>query len=142
MRLDLENYEQQGNETPAIFLLTYGNLAMRKARATFSTNFFGVAGYKILEGSGYVTAAEGISEALNSKARVIVFCSSDEEYAEIPGLCAKIKEKAPHALLVVAGYPAELLDQLNQAGVDDYIHMRTNALESLTRFHEKVLTSE
>ncbi|MDE6271265.1 MAG: acyl-CoA mutase large subunit family protein, partial [Muribaculaceae bacterium] len=34
---------------PKVFMLTIGNLAMRLARAQFSTNFFGCAGYEIID---------------------------------------------------------------------------------------------
>ena len=35
----------------------------------------------------------------------------------------------PKTRVVVAGYPKELLEQLDAAGVDHYIHLRTNLLE-------------
>ncbi len=138
LRLAVENHEQKGFNTPSVFLMTYGNLAMRKARATFSTNFFGVAGYHIAEGDGYKQAAAGIDDALACKAQIIVFCSSDEEYAELPAIAKTIKETSPDTILAVAGNPTELLDQLKEAGIDNFIHMRTNALETLTWYHDKL----
>ena len=136
LRLAVENHERKGFDTPKVFLLTYGNLAMRKARAGFSTNFFGVAGYAIKEGAGYKDAAAGVKDALQYKANIVVLCSSDEEYAGLYEAIAQIKQADPKTQVVVAGNPAGLIEQLNEAGVDHYIHLRTNALEALTRFNE------
>jgi methylmalonyl-CoA mutase len=43
---------ERSGKRPKVFLLTYGNLTMRKARAGFATNFFGVAGYEIIDNPG------------------------------------------------------------------------------------------
>ncbi len=136
LRLAVENHERKGFEAPRVFLLTYGNLGMRKARAGFSANFFGVAGYQVKEGAGYKEPEAGVQAALDHKAHIVVLCSSDEEYAELTGAVAQIKKAAPKTQVVVAGNPTELIDSLNQAGVDQYIHLRTNALEALSRFNE------
>ncbi|MDE6249222.1 MAG: acyl-CoA mutase large subunit family protein, partial [Paramuribaculum sp.] len=66
---------------PKVFMLTIGNLAMRLARAQFSTNFFGCAGYEIIDNLGFETVQEGIAAALEKKADVIVHSSSDDENA-------------------------------------------------------------
>ena len=63
---------------PKVFLLTYGNLTMRKARSGFATNFFGVAGYEIIDNPGFATPEEGAKAALESNADVVVLCSSDD----------------------------------------------------------------
>ena len=39
---------------PKVFMLTIGNLAMRLARAQFSANFFGCAGYEIIDNLGLI----------------------------------------------------------------------------------------
>ncbi len=136
LRMSVENHETKGFSIPKVYLFTYGNLAMRKARATFATNFFGCAGYQVHEAPAVNNMEEGIQKALESKAEIIVFCSSDEEYAEIIPAATTIKEKLPHTQVVVAGNPKEIMEQLNEAGVGHYIHMRTNALESLQRFND------
>jgi methylmalonyl-CoA mutase len=138
LRLAVEHHESRGLDTPKVFLLTYGNLAMRKARAGFSNNFFGVAGYEVTEGAGYADAAVALQDALASGAHIVVLCSSDEEYAGLTGLVADIKQQSPATLVVVAGNPATLPEQIKQTAVDRYIHLRTNALEALTWFNEKL----
>ncbi|TVQ84904.1 MAG: methylmalonyl-CoA mutase small subunit, partial [Bacteroidetes bacterium] len=94
LRMSVENHETKGFSIPKVYLFTYGNLAMRKARATFATNFFGCAGYQIQEAPAIKNIEDGIEKALESKAEIIVFCSSDEEYTEMITAAKAIKEKA------------------------------------------------
>ncbi|MDE5656096.1 MAG: acyl-CoA mutase large subunit family protein, partial [Muribaculaceae bacterium] len=57
---------------PKVFMLTIGNLAMRLARAQFSTNFFGCAGYEIIDNLGFNTVQEGVDAALAKESDIIV----------------------------------------------------------------------
>ena len=133
LRLATEVYVGEGNACPKVFLLTIGNPAMRKARASFSTGFFGVAGFEVIDNPGFATVEEGVKAALAANANVVVICSSDEEYADVaPAIAKKIKNVNDQIIVVVAGYPKELIDSLKVAGVDDFIHVRTNVLEFLS----------
>ena len=135
LRLSTESYEKEGHKIPSVFLFTIGNLAMRKARATFATNFFGCAGYKIIDNPGFKEVNEGVAAALKSKAEIIVFCSSDDEYATlVPEACNKLKMEKSDAYLVVAGNPTAIVEQLQQAGVTDFIHVRSNVLATLEKY--------
>lgn len=120
---------------PKVFLLTYGNLAMRKARSGFATNFFGVAGYEIIDNAGFKSAEEGVKAALDAKADIVVLCSSDDEYAEITeAACKGLKGKVKS--IVLAGYPKEMVETYSAQGIDEFIHVKTNVLDSLTRFQK------
>ena len=77
LRLEVEN----SGKRPGVFLFAIGNPSLRKARAQFSSDFFGCAGYNIFTHPGFKTVEEGVNEALNSKADIVVICSSDDEYA-------------------------------------------------------------
>ena len=121
---------------PKVFMLTIGNLAMRLARAQFSTNFFGCAGYEIIDNLGFKTVQEGVDAALANNADVIVLCSSDDEYAELAPEAFKYLDG--RAQFVVAGAPA-CMDDLKAAGITDFIHVRVNVLETLQAFNAKLL---
>lgn len=139
LRLATEQFVADGNKKPAVFLFNTGNLAMRKARAMFTSNFFGCAGYEILDNTGFKSVDEGVKAALGTKAEIIVICSSDEEYASlVPEIAQKLKTGNKELILVVAGYPKEILDILKQAGVDEFIHVRSNLLQTLESFQEKL----
>ena len=126
---------EQSGKRPKVFLLTYGNLAMRRARSGFATNFLGVAGYEIVDNNGFATAEEGVKAALEQKADIVVLCSSDDEYAEITETaCNLLKGKVKS--IVLAGFPKEMVETYKGYGINEFIHVKTNVLESLTSFQK------
>lgn len=139
IRLETEKYAKN-NHRPSVFLLKLGNLAMRQARAGFITNFFGCAGYQIVEPAGFASVEEGVNAAAESKADIVVVCSSDEEYATLGVEAAKqCKAKFPNTPFLVAGNPTECIEALKEAGTDDFIHVRVNILESLKKYNQMLL---
>lgn len=121
---------------PKVFMLTIGNLAMRLARAQFSTNFFGCAGYEIIDNLGFDTVEAGVDAALAKEADVIVLCSSDDEYATLAPEAYKYLNG--RAEFVVAGAPA-CTDELKAAGIKDFVHVRCNVLDTLRDFNNRLL---
>lgn len=121
---------------PKVFMLTIGNLAMRLARAQFSTNFFGCAGYEIIDNLGFDTVEQGVDAALAAGANVVVLCSSDEEYATLAP--EAYKYLAGRAEFVVAGAP-ECMDDLKAQGINDYVHVRCNVLDVLRDFNKRLI---
>ena len=121
---------------PKAFMLTIGNLAMRLARAQFSANFFGCAGYEIIDNIGFNTVAEGIQAAMDKGAEIVVLCSSDDEYAELAPEAFRLLDG--RAEFVVAGAPA-CTDDLKALGINNFIHVKSNVLETLRGFNERLL---
>ena len=120
---------------PKVFLLTYGDISMRRARASFSANFFGCAGYQIFNNPGFDTVKKGVKAALESHSHIVVICSSDEEYPTLaPQVNEYIKDKA---LIVVAGAPL-CMEDLKTKGIKYFIHLKSNVLETLQMFHQKL----
>jgi methylmalonyl-CoA mutase len=138
VRLATENAVARGKKKPSVFLLTIGNPVMRKARAAFATNFFGCAGYQIIDNADFKVVEKGVKAALDSGAEIIVLCSSDEEYATIgPDACTGIKSQNKEVMIFVAGYPKEIITLLKSSGADDFIHTGTNVLEFLVNLQKK-----
>ena len=131
LRLATEKAEKQ----PIAFMLTIGNLAMRQARAQFSCNFLAGAGYKVMDNLGFKTVEEGVDAALEAKADIVVICSSDDEYAEyaIPAF----KYLDGRAMFVVAGAPA-CSEDLKAAGIENFINVKSNQLETLRAYNAKL----
>lgn len=121
---------------PKVFMLTIGNLAMRLARAQFSSNFFGCAGYEIIDNIGFETVAEGVEAAFKANADVVVLCSSDDEYADLAPEAFKLIDGK--AQFVVAGAPA-CTEELQAIGINNFINVRSNVLETLQAFNAKLL---
>lgn len=127
---------EASGKRPKAFMLTIGNLAMRQARAQFSCNFLACAGYEVVDNLGFATVEEGIDAAMAAKADIVVLCSSDDEYAEyaIPAF----KALNGRAMFIVAGAPA-CMDELKAAGIENFIHVRVNVLETLKEYNAKLL---
>ena len=126
---------EASGKRPKVFMLTIGNLAMRQARAQFSGNFFGCAGYEIIDNLGFKTIEEGVQAAFSKNADIIVLCSSDDEYAELAP--AAFKAVDGKAIFVVAGAP-ECMEDLKAQGIENFIHVRCNVLETLKDFNGKL----
>jgi methylmalonyl-CoA mutase len=131
LRLNTENHP---DKKPLVFMLTSGNLNMRRARAMFAANFFACAGFEIIDNIGFDSPEEGSRAAIDAGADIVVLCSSDEEY---PSLAAKVLPLLKDRCIpVVAGHPKEELEILKQNGIEHFIHMRSNVLEVLQHFQQ------
>ena len=131
LRLQTEN----SGRRPKAFMLTIGNLAMRQARAQFSCNFLACAGYEVIDNLGFATVEEGVEAAMKANADIVVLCSSDDEYAELA--VPAFQALNGRAMFIVAGAPA-CMEDLKAAGIENFIHVRCNVLETLKEYNAKL----
>jgi len=128
IRLKTEAHIRERGKRPKVLLLERGDLTMRQARSQFSQNFFGCAGFEIRISHDYQ----------DSDADLIVLCSSDPEYLTLAEeVCPKVKQP-----VIVAGDPKAQLDQLKAAGVQGFIHIRTDAIAVLTEWQDRLGVGE
>lgn len=125
----------KSGKQPVAFMVTYGNLAMCRARAQFASNFFAVAGFKVVDNNRFASPEEGVKAALEAKADIIVACSSDDEYAESVPVIADLTGNK--AIVVVAGDPA-CKDELVAKGIENFISVKSNLLETLKGYQAKL----
>ena len=94
------------------------------------------AGFEVVDNLGFETVEAGVEAAMAAKADIVVICSSDDEYAEyaIPAF----KALDGRAMFIVAGAPA-CMDELKAAGIENFIHVRVNVLDTLKEFNAKLL---
>jgi methylmalonyl-CoA mutase len=109
---------------PKVLLLKRGDLRMRMARANFCSNFFGCAGFDLVESEQYA----------GSDADLIVLCSSDPEYTALAQeVCPRVSVP-----VLVAGNPKDHIDALQAAGVQGFIHLGSDAVETLTDWQTRL----
>lgn len=109
---------------PQVLLLKRGDVRMRMARANFSFNFLGCAGFDIVESE----------EFAGSGADLMVLCSSDAEYLAIAReVCPAVKVP-----VIVAGNPKDQIEALQAAGVQGFIHMGSDAVAVLTEWQDRL----
>lgn len=120
---------------PVAFMLTFGNLAMCRARAQFASNFFACAGFATMDNNRFSTIEEGVKAALDVKADIVIACSSDDEYTEaVPKIAELIGNKA---IVVVAGDPASKAE-LESKGITHFINVKSNVLETLRGYQTEL----
>ncbi len=118
---------------PKVFMLTLGGLAMRRARAQFSCNFFAVAGFEVIDNIGFKTIDEGLKAALEAKSDIVVICSSDEDYQTLaPEAFEKLGNET---IFVVAGEPA-CKPELESKGIKNFISTKSNILDTLVEYQK------
>lgn len=131
MRLETDRSGKQ----PTVFMLTCGTLGMARARSQFSGNFFGCAGFKIVDNNFFSDVEEGIKLALETKADIVVVCAADDDYIELaPKVFEALGDKA---ITVVAGAPKSQ-PELEAKGIKNFISVRSNVLETL-KFYQNEL---
>ncbi len=120
---------------PQIFLANMGPLRQFKARADFSQDFLKAGGFDVVYPAGFKTVQEAADAAVASGLGACVICSTDDTYDGIvPEFCRRVKAAKPEMIILLAGYPADLVSSFKSAGVDMFIHVKANChdvLESL-----------
>jgi methylmalonyl-CoA mutase len=117
-------HAQATGRYPKVLLLLRGDVKMQGARANFAQNFLGCAGFDIVESDEY----EG------TDADLIVLCSSDPEYLALAQeVCPRVKVP-----VLVAGNPKDQIAALEAAGVQGFIHIQSDAIQTLTHWQDKL----
>ncbi len=139
LREATEKFKADKNDNVKIFLANMGPIPQHKARADFTTGFLQVGAFDVLGNNGFETVDECAAAAKESGADAVVICSTDATYPEIvPALAPKLHEVLPNATVYLAGTaPAELVETYKQAGIDDYINIRSNCYQTLTAMQKK-----
>ncbi|NQU35115.1 MAG: methylmalonyl-CoA mutase small subunit [Bacteroidetes bacterium] len=136
LRYQTDLYSEK-NKRPVAWMFTYGNLAMRKARSQFAGNFFGCAGYEIIDNPGFKSVDEGVEAAKITKPDIVIICSSDEEYSDIAEPIFKALKN--DSIIVLAGYPKDMIEKLEEIGLTNLIHVKSNLLDELSRYQKLIM---
>jgi methylmalonyl-CoA mutase len=109
---------------PKVLLLKRGDAKMRMARANFCFNFLGCAGFDLVESEEYA----------GTDADLIVLCSSDPEYTALAReVCAAVSVP-----VLVAGNPKDQVEALKAAGVQGFLHIGSDAVQTLTEWQARL----
>jgi methylmalonyl-CoA mutase len=124
IRQRTERHEAATGRRPRVLLLTSGDVRMRMARANFSLNFFGCAGFDVVQSDTLDVAG----------ADLVVLCSSDAEYLPLAqDVCPKVSVP-----VIVAGNPKDQIPALEAAGVAGFVHVQSDALQALTHWQQRL----
>jgi methylmalonyl-CoA mutase len=68
-----------------------------------------------------------------------VICSTDDKYPElVPVLVKALRNVRPDVQIVLAGYPQDQVEAHKKSGVNDFIHIRADALEVLKNIQSRL----
>lgn len=139
LRAKTEKYTEEKGARIKVFLAKVGNKGMRKARGEFSYGFMGTAGFELVDNNGFEAVEDAVKATLEAKADIAVICSSDDDYAELaPAFTKQLKAENEKAIVVLAGYPKDIIEDLKAAGVDEFIHLKVSPLDVLTRIQTQL----
>jgi len=63
---------------------------------------------------------------------VVVICSTDDTYpALVPAFVSSLRAIKPKTKILLAGYPTDHITAFKSAGVDDFLHVRSESLNLL-----------
>ncbi len=139
MRAAADAYTQANGHGPKMFLTTLGPLRKHKLRADFTRGFFEVGGFDIEAADGYESVEDAVAGAQASGAKVTVICGTDDAYVDfVPAFCQKLKAEAPGIKVILAGYPGDNEKAYMEAGLDDYIFIKSNVYEVNKKYLEAI----
>ena len=131
LRDAVDAWATEHGRRPQVFLANMGPVAHHTARAGYATNFFEAGGFHVSTNDGFANAESAAKAFAESGASTAVICSSDKLYQDlVPDLAARLKQAGAKSI-VLAGSPGENEDQWRSAGVDRFIFMKCNVLETL-----------
>ncbi len=125
-----DTYMKKTGARPKIFLANLGPIAKHTARATFAKNFFEVGGIETIGNSGFKDAASCVAAFKESGARIAILCSADPIYEQMAEPVAQALKAAGCEYLFLAGAPGEKKDAYTAAGIDDFIFLGGDVLQT------------
>ncbi|MCM3617602.1 methylmalonyl-CoA mutase subunit beta [Sutcliffiella horikoshii] len=139
LRYQAKLYQEKEGTPPKVTLLNLGSLATHKPRTDFSSGFFQVGGLLPVVSPSFEDANEIVewSSAHNITGYVCI-CGSDDTYEELLN-AAVMTINSPNRKILVAGLPdATRQKEMQEIGVSDFIHMRSNCYEQLVKIHQEM----
>ncbi len=126
-----DGWKQKTGSRPRIFLANLGPIAKHTARATFAKNFFEVGGIEAVTNAGYADAESCAAAYKESGADLAILCSADPIYEDMVASVAPALKQAGCPYLFLAGNPGEHKDAYMTAGVDNFIVLGGDVLQTL-----------
>ena len=116
---------------PKVFLANLGPPAGFAGRATFAKNFFEAGGIEAVTNDGFASPEEMLAAFRASGAKLVCICASDIVYESLAVAAAKALLSHGARRLYVVARPDGLQEQLEDAGVSEYIFAGCDTLAIL-----------
>lgn len=131
LRLRANGLEKMG-QRPVVGLICLDQLKNHKPRADFISGLLSAGGIHALRSYEIHTVQESLEFIKASSAKQFVICGDQSSYNSFgPELALEIK-KEYDVKLYLAGIPEERGSEWKTAGIQDFLHVRSNAYQSLS----------
>ena len=94
-------------------------------------DFFEAGGFEVLAREAKSDVAEAAAAFAASSAKIAVICSTDKQYATAVAELAPKLKAAGARTVVLAGHPGQSEAAYRAAGVDRFIYVRCDVLDTL-----------
>ena len=139
IRLVTETFVKENGFRPTVEIASFGQLTMRKARAAFAYDFIGVSGYQIENEKSFDSASTAAQQTAASASDIVVICSSDPDYLNLAlDFVNEFRSKNSSKVLMLAGYPEQIKESLIDAGLDGFVHVRSDIFKTLSDIQNKI----
>lgn len=119
-----------------VFCACLGDVARYMPRLDFTRGFFQTGGFTVLADHWFESPAAAAAAARESGAATAVIVGLDATYVEHAAAAARALKEAGVGTVILAGAPGDQADTLAEAGVDEFIHLRSDAHAVLTTLAE------
>ncbi|WLR49710.1 acyl-CoA mutase large subunit family protein [Bacillus tianshenii] len=133
------SFKAENGRYPQVFLANLGPIPKHKARADFAAGFFAAGGFEAITNNGFNTAEEAATAATQSGAEAVIICGSDDTYEELAvEVASKLKAQQADTKLYLAGNPqGELAQACKEAGIEEFVHLKSNCYDVLLRLQQE-----
>ena len=125
---------------PQIFLACMGPQGRYMPRLDFTRSFFNVGGFSVESDKHFDTVEQAAETAAKLGSPLVVITGTDDTYTQtVPGLAKALKALDKPPRVIVAGKPeSEIMDGYLAAGVDEFIHARSNVYKTLLQLAQTI----
>lgn len=139
IRKTTEELVEKTAKRPVVELTSFGNLTMRKARAAFAYDFIGVSGFEVWQEQSYSSVQEAAAQSAKSNSNVVIICSSDQDYeSSAIDFVNSFRTLNREKVLLLAGNPTHIIDELTKAGLDGCVHMKSDVINTISSIQNKI----
>lgn len=131
LREAADQYAAMTGSRPRVFLACLGPAAQHSARAGYAVNFFEAGGFETIASDPLEPSDDLAGAFAASRASIACLCSSDAIYAERAAEAAGQLKQTGARTVILAGSPGEHEANYRAAGVDRFIFVRCNVVETL-----------
>lgn len=124
-------YLAKQGRRPLVFLAGIGAARDQMARATYAKNFFEAGGFATDRREGPADVDTAVSAFKESGARIAVICSTDALYETIVEQAAPQLKAAGARTVILAGHPGANESRYRTAGVNRFIFIRCDVIDTL-----------